>query len=65
MDTIWTLYRTDEKIELLIEKIHSTYTGGFFEGGLHGANRVRVAMEGAMRESILVGMEKLEALDLE
>ena len=65
MDTIWTLYRTDEKIELLNEKIHSTYTGGFFEGGLHGANRVRVAMEGAMRESILVGMEKFEALDLD
>ena len=65
MDAIWTLYRTDEKTELLNENIHSTYTGGFFEGGLHGANRVRVAMEGAMRESTRIGVGKLESLDLE
>jgi hypothetical protein len=65
MDAVWTLYRTAEKTELLYEKIHSTYTGGVFEGGIHGANRVRVAMEGATRENIRIGMGLLESLDLE
>jgi hypothetical protein len=65
MNAIWTLYRTADKTELLRENIHSTYTGGFFEGGLHGANRVRVAMEGATRENIGIGIEMLKSLDLE
>jgi hypothetical protein len=65
MDAVWTLYRTAGKTELLYEKIHSTYTGGVFEGGIHGANRVRVAMEGATRENIRIGMGLLESLDLE
>jgi hypothetical protein len=65
MNAIWTLYRTDEKTKLLHENIYSTYTGGVFEGGLIGANRVRVAMEGAARENIRIGMGMLESLDLE
>jgi hypothetical protein len=65
MNVIWTLYRVAGKTELLHENIHSTYTGGMFEGGIHGANRVRVAMEGAMRENIRIGVEMLEALDIE
>lgn len=65
MNTIWTLYRTAEKTELLHENIYSTYTGGFFEGGIIGANRVRVAMEGAERENIHIGIGMLATLDLE
>lgn len=65
MNTIWTLYRTAEKTELLHENIYSTYTGGFFEGGIIGANRVRVAMEGAERENIRIGIGMLATLDLE
>jgi hypothetical protein len=65
MNAVWTLYRVAEKVELLHENIHSTYTGAMFEGGIHGANRVRVAMEGATRENTRIGMEMLEALDLE
>jgi len=65
MDAIWTLSRTDGETELMREKIHSTYTGAAFEGGIHGANRVRVAMEGASRENIRMGVALLESLDLE
>ncbi len=65
MNAIWTLYRVAGKTELLHENIHSTYTGGMFEGGIHGANRVRVAMEGATRENVLIGIGMLESLDLE
>jgi hypothetical protein len=65
INVVWTLYRTAGKVELLHEKIYSTYTGGMFEGGIHGANRVRVAMEGATRENVRLGIEMLEALDLD
>jgi len=65
INAIWSLYRTAEKIELLHENIYSTYTGGVFEGGISGANRVRVAMEGAERENIRIGIEKLGSLDFE
>jgi hypothetical protein len=65
MNVIWTLYRVADKTELLHENIHSTYTGGVFEGGIHGANRVRVAMEGATRENIRIGIRMLESLDFE
>jgi hypothetical protein len=64
MNVLWTLYRTAGKTELLNEKIHSTYTGAAFEGGLSGANRVRVATEGATRENIRMGVALLESLDL-
>jgi hypothetical protein len=63
IDVIWTLYRSVDKTELMSERIDSSYTGGFFEGGLHGGNRVRAAMEGAMRENIRVGVVKLELLE--
>ena len=71
MKVLWTLYRTTGetgaagKIALLQESIPSTYTGGAFEGGVHGANRVRVAVEGATRENIRIGIEMLESVDLE
>jgi hypothetical protein len=65
MQVIWTLYRTAGKTELMHEKIYSTYTGGMFEGGVHGANRVRVATEGAARENVRLGIELLEALDMD
>jgi len=65
MQAIWTLYRTADKEVLFNEKIPSTYTGGVFEGGIHGGNRVRVAMEGATRESIRIGLEKIAARDLD
>jgi hypothetical protein len=65
MKVVWTLYRTIDKVTLLHEVISSTYTGAAFEGGLIGANRVRVGTEGAARENIRLGMEFLEALDFE
>jgi hypothetical protein len=71
MKVLWTLYRTTGetgaagKIALLQESISSTYTGGAFEGGVHGANRVRVAVEGATRENIRIGIGILESVDLE
>jgi len=65
MNAIWELYSTTEDGPLLHEKIYSTYTGGVFEGGLHGANRVRVAMEGAARNNIDIGVEMLASLNLE
>ena len=65
IDVIWKLYRTGDKTELMSEKIHSSYTGGVFEGGIHGANRVRVAMEGAMRENIIIGVGMLKSLDFD
>jgi hypothetical protein len=64
MKAIWTLYDAAGKTELLHEKINSTYTGGVFEGGFIGANRVRVAMEGAARENIHIGMGMLESMNL-
>lgn len=64
MKAIWTLYDAAGKTELLHEKINSTYTGGVFEGGVIGANRVRVAMEGAARENIHIGMGMLESMSL-
>jgi len=63
MDAVWTLYRVADKVELMNEKIHSTYTGGIFEGGVHGANRVRVAMEGAAVENARIGAELIGAMD--
>jgi len=65
MEAIWTLFYPAGDTELLRSKISSTYTGGFFEGGFSGANRVRVAMEGASRENIRIGIEMLAALGLE
>ena len=65
MNAVWELYRTAGKTTLLHENIYSTYTGGAFEGGIHGANRVRVALEGAARNNIRIGMEMLASMDLE
>lgn len=65
MDVVWKLYDRAEKTTLLQQKIHSTYTGSAFEGGLLGANRVRAAMEGATRENIRIGVGMLASLDLE
>ena len=65
MDVMWTLYRTNDNTTLMHEKISSTYTGGAFEGGIIGANRVRVGTEGATRENILVGIAMLEALEFD
>jgi hypothetical protein len=64
MNVVWELSRTDDGSQILHEKIQSTYTGGAFEGGLIGANRVRVAAEGAARENIRLGLAKLTSLDL-
>jgi len=63
MKAIWDLYRIPGKASLLHETVNSTYTGKAFEGGLIGANRVRVAMEGAARENIRIGVGLLESLD--
>ncbi len=65
MNTVWVLYHTADKVELLHENIYSTYTGGWFEGGISGAKRVRIALEGATRESIRLGIEMLESLEIE
>ncbi len=66
IDAVWTLYRNEggTKTELMHEKIRTTYTGGIFEGGISGASRVRVALEGAERENARIGIEKIAALDL-
>jgi len=65
MKTIWKFSHTAQRAPLLEESILSTYTGGVFEGGISGANRVRVALEGAARENIRIGIELLAALHLE
>ena len=65
MNVVWKLYRTAEKKTLLHENVQSTYTGKAFEGGLIGANRVRVATEGAARENIRMGVEMLSSVGLE
>lgn len=65
MNAIWVLYHTADKVELMHENIYSTYTGGWFEGGIIGAKRVRIALEGATRESIRLGIVMLESLDIE
>lgn len=64
MKAVWKFYRTAEKTPLFEKNILSTYTGKAFEGGLIGANRVRVAMEGAARESVRTGMGLLATLNL-
>ncbi len=65
MNAVWTLYRTTDDTTLLSKNIYSTYTGGAFEGGLIGANRVIAGVEGAERENIRIGMEMLESLNLQ
>jgi hypothetical protein len=65
MNAVWVLYHTVDKVELLHENIYSTYTGGWFEGGISGAKRVRIALEGATRESIRLGIEMLESINIE
>lgn len=63
MNVIWDLSRTSDGLQILHEKVSTSYTGGVFEGGLIGANRVRVATEGAARENIRVGLEMIASLD--
>ncbi len=63
MNVIWTLYRTSDETVLFTESIYSTYKGGWFEGGLPGSNRVRVALEAASLKNVHTGMEMLESLD--
>jgi hypothetical protein len=65
LNAVWTLYRVADKAELLSRNIFSTYTGGLFDGGIIGANRVRVATEGAARENVRIGVELLGTVDLE
>ena len=65
MNAVWELRRIGGNTVLLHKNVHSTYTGGAFEGGLIGANRVRAATEGAARENIRIGLEELASLNLE
>jgi hypothetical protein len=65
MNVVWKLYDRTAETTLLQQNIQSTYTGGAFEGGLLGANRVRAALEGAARENVRVGVDLLASLDLE
>jgi hypothetical protein len=65
MNVVWELIHSADGVQVLHEKIQSSYTGGAFEGGLIGANRVRVAAEGAARENIRIGLEKIASLNLE
>jgi hypothetical protein len=65
MSVVWELIHSADGVPVLHEKIQSSYTGGAFEGGLIGANRVRVAAEGAARENIRIGLEKIASLNLE
>jgi hypothetical protein len=65
MSVVWELTHSADGVQVLNEKIQSSYTGGAFEGGLIGANRVRVAAEGAARENIRIGLEKIALLDLQ
>jgi len=64
MKAVWNLRKKADEETLLDEVILSSYTGNPFEGGLIGANRVRVAAEGAARENIRQGIEKITALGL-
>ena len=65
MNVVWALSRSTDGEQLLHEKVQSTFTGGMFEGGLIGANRVRVAAEGAARENVRRGLEKIVSLNLQ
>lgn len=65
MRVVWDLIRSADGVRVLHESIESTYTGGPFEGGMIGANRVRVAAEGAARENIRIGLAKIAGLDLD
>ncbi len=64
MNVVWKLVDRTAQTTLLQQNIHSTYTGGAFEGGLLGANRVRAAVEGAARENIRLGVDLVASLDL-
>ncbi len=61
IDTTWKVFDTRDRSLLISEEVASTYTGGF-EGGVVGVNRMRVATEGAARENIRLGLEKLRAV---
>lgn len=63
MNVIWDLSRAGDGVHILHEKVSTSYTGGVFEGGLIGANRVRAATEGAARENIRAGLEMIASLD--
>ena len=65
MNVVWALSRSTDGEQLLHEKVQSTFTGGMFEGGLIGANWVRVAAEGAARENVRRGLEKIVSLNLQ
>lgn len=65
MNAVWELYDRNGVQTVLRENIYSAYKGGPFEGGFNGASRVRAAVEGATRENIRIGIEKLAALDLQ
>ncbi len=65
MNAIWDLIRVSDGTKILHEKIHSIYRGGAFEGGLIGANRVRAAAEGAARENIRQGLNRITTLHLD
>ncbi|MEZ5553484.1 MAG: hypothetical protein R3E82_21565 [Pseudomonadales bacterium] len=64
MDVVWELRDRTNNTTVLQENIHSSYRGGAFEGGFNGASRVRAAVEGATRENIRIGIEKLASLEL-
>ena len=65
MNAVWELHGGAGNTLLLHKNVQSTYTGGAFEGGLIGANRVRAATEGAARENVRIGLEELASLNLE
>lgn len=65
MNVLWEFIRTTDNATLAKENIHSSYTGGMFEGGVVGASRVRAAVEGATRENVRIGMELLTGLNLD
>jgi hypothetical protein len=60
----WKLFRLSDREMLWTDEVNSSYSGGM-EGGLVGANRLRVATEGAARENISSGIGKLAQVDLD
>jgi hypothetical protein len=61
METAWSLVRVSDRKAVLQKGIASTYTAGMGEA-FSGMTRVRMAVEGAVRENIAQGLKAIAAL---
>jgi len=64
METAWSLRNTRSRHVVMRESIKSSYTAGAF-AAFAGVTRVRLAVEGAARENIRLGLIAISKLQLE